>query len=103
MSGILGFSSVAMLIISIGIIGIINRKNIFVIYMSVEIMLNGVNLLFAIFAKYYLNMDAQVIAMLIIAIAAAEAALFLAVIVLLFKHKKSLDVDIFNSLNQKGL
>ena len=95
------YITVAMILFSIGLLGVVSRKNIFVIYMSIELMLNAVNLIFVALGNYYQNMSAHVIAMMIIAIAAAEAAVFLALIVVLFKRKKSLDSDIFRTLSKK--
>lgn len=96
------YAFVAMALFSIGILGVISRKNIFVIYMSIELMLNAVNLLLVAISRYYNNIDGQIMAMLVIAIAAAEAAVFLSIIVVLFRRKKSLNSDIFNVLKQKG-
>lgn len=92
---------VAMLLFSIGILGVISRKNIFVIYMSIELMLNSVNLILVAVSRYYTDVDGQIMAMMVIAIAAAEAAVFLSIIVVLYRRKKSLDSDIFNVLKQK--
>lgn len=94
------YAFVSMMLFSIGAIGVISRKNIFVVYMSIEMMLNGINLFFATFAKYHFNIDGQIISIVGISIAAAEAAIFLSVIILLFRSKKSLDTDIFTSLAQ---
>lgn len=94
------YAFVSMMLFSIGAIGVVSRKNIFVIYMSIEIMLNGINLFLVTFAKYHLNMDAQIISIMVIAIAAAEAAIFLSVIILLYRSKKSLDSDVFTNLSQ---
>ncbi len=94
------YAFVSMMLFSIGAIGVVSRKNIFVIYMSIEIMLNGINLFLVTFAKYHLNMDAQIISIMVIAIAAAEAAIFLSVIILLYRSKKSLDTDVFTTLTQ---
>ena len=91
---------VSMILFSLGAIGVISRRNIFVIYMSLEMMLNGINLFLVTFARYHFNMDPQVITIMVIAIAAAEAAIFLSVIILLFRSKKSLDTDIFTTLTQ---
>ncbi|DAB31734.1 MAG: NADH-quinone oxidoreductase subunit [Sulfurospirillum sp.] len=98
---ILAYIILASLLFSLGILGVIARKNIFIIYMSIELMLNAVNLIFVSMGRYYESMNAQVIAMLIIAVAAAEAAVFLSMIVVLYKQKKSLDSDVFNVLSQK--
>ncbi|BFU78701.1 NADH-quinone oxidoreductase subunit NuoK [Arcobacter sp. 15-2] len=91
---------VSMMLFSIGAIGVISRKNIFVIYMSIEMMLNGINLFLVTFARYHFDMDPQIITIMVIAIAAAEAAIFLSVIILLFRSKKSLDTDVFTTLTQ---
>ena len=92
---------VSMMLFSIGAIGVISRRNIFVIYMSLEMMLNGINLFLVTFARYHFNMDPQVITIMVIAIAAAEAAIFLSVIILLFRSKKSLDTDVFTHSTHK--
>ncbi len=100
-SSLFSYIVVAMILFSIGLLGVVSRKNIFVIYMSIELMLNAVNLIFVALAQYHGSMDAHVMAMLVIAIAAAEAALFLSLIVVLYKRKKSLDSDLFCTLAQK--
>lgn len=94
------YAFVSMMLFSIGAIGVIARRNVFVIYMSIEMMLNGVNLFLVTFARYHFNMDPQVVTVMVIAIAAAEAAIFLSVIILLYRSRKSLDTDIFNTLTQ---
>ncbi len=94
-------SFVAVLLFSVGIVGVISRKNIFIVYMSLELMLNAINLMFVAFSRYFHSLDGQVISIMIIALSAAEAALFLSLVVLLYKRKGSLNVDIFNSLAQK--
>lgn len=96
------YAIVSMIIFSLGVIGVVARRNIFVIYMSIELMLNGINLFLMTFARYHFNMDAQVVSIMVIAIAAAEAAIFLSVIILLFRSKRSLDTDIFTTLKQGG-
>ena len=93
---------VAILLFVIGIFGVILRKNIFTIFMSIELMLNAVALLFDIFARVNLNLDGQVIVMLVIAIAAAEASFGLALITLLHKTKQSLNIDSFKELKDSN-
>lgn len=88
----------AILLISIGIVGVLSRRNLFIVYMSIELMLNGINLGFVTAASIWGDESGNVIAILIMAIAAAEAALFLAMIVLLFRHKTALGTDDFCSL-----
>ena len=83
MISLTAYAFVSMMLFSIGAIGVIARRNIFVIYMSIELMLNGINLFLVTFARYHFNMDPQVITIMVISIAAAEAAIFLSVIILL--------------------
>ncbi|MFT5835934.1 MAG: NADH-quinone oxidoreductase subunit K [Sulfurimonas sp.] len=99
---LLSYISLAMILFSIGLLGVISRKNIFIVYMSIELMLNAVNLIFISLGRYYESMEPQVISILIIAVAAAEAAVFLSLIVVLYRRKRSLDSDIFNILSQKS-
>ncbi|ABV66580.1 MULTISPECIES: NADH-quinone oxidoreductase subunit NuoK [Arcobacteraceae] len=100
MVSLTSYAFVSMMLFSIGAIGVIARKNIFVIYMSIEMMLNGINLFLITFARYHFNIDPQIITVMVISIAAAEAAIFLSVIILLFRSKKSLNTDVFTSLTQ---
>jgi len=96
------YITLAMILLSIGLLGVISRKNIFVIYMSIELMLNAVNLIFVSLGRYYESMEPQVMAMMVIGIAAAEAAVFLSLIVVLYRRKKSLDSDTFTILSQEN-
>ena len=100
MISLTSYAFVSMMLFTIGAIGVISRKNIFVIYMSIEMMLNGINLFLVTFARYHFNIDPQIISIIVISIAAAEAAIFLSVIILLYRSKKSLDTDLFTSLAQ---
>ncbi len=92
----------AIILFSMGIMGVISRKNIFIIYMSLELMLNSINLILVTLSKHFGNMDGQIIAMMVIAIAAAEAAVFLSLIVSLYRLKHSINIDDYNTLKQKG-
>jgi NADH-quinone oxidoreductase subunit K len=100
---LLAYIILASLLFSLGILGVIVRKNVFIVYMSIELMLNAVNIIFVSLGRYYSNMDAQVMALLVIAVAAAEAAVFLSLIVVMYKQKKSLDSDLFHILSQKDV
>jgi len=101
MVNILGYSTIAMILFSIGVVGVITRRNIFIISMSIELMLNAVNLMLVAFSRMHMDMDGQIISLMIIAVAAAEAALFLVVMILLFRSRGSLDTDIFISLKSE--
>ena len=100
MISLTSYAFVSMILFSIGAIGVIARRKIFVIYMSLELMLNGVNLFLVAFARYHFNIDPQIVSIMVISIAAAEAAIFLSIVILLFRSKKSLDTDLFTSLSQ---
>lgn len=97
---LLSYITLAMLLFSIGLLGVFSRKNIFIVYMSIELMLNAINLIFVSLGRYFESIQPQVIAMMVIAIAAAEAAVFLSLIVVLYRKKKTLNADVFTSLSQ---
>jgi len=69
------------------------RRNAIIIFMSVELMLNSANLAFVAFARYLHQLDGQVIVFFVMTVAAAEVAVGLALIVAIFKTKKSINVD----------
>jgi NADH-quinone oxidoreductase subunit K len=77
----------------IGVFGVLFRRNLIVIFMSVELMLNGVNLSFVTFARFTQNMDGHVVAFFVMALAAAEAAIGLAILVMLFRNRKTVIAD----------
>lgn len=81
-----------------GLLGVLLRKNILVILMSIELMLNGVNLAFVTFGYYLNDVNGAVIVLFVIAIAAAEAAVGLALIVTLFKNFKEANIRFFEHL-----
>ena len=80
---------------SIGWIGILIRKNMLILLMSIEIMLNGVNLAFVSFSRYSGTLDGQVMAIFIMALAACEAAVGLAILLVLFRHHKTINTNHF--------
>ena len=88
------------ILFSIGLIGVTSRKNLFTVYMSLELMLSSVNLLLATLSQVLGDAGASVMALLLIAVIAAEAALFLAIIIHLYRQKKTLDSDKYTSLSK---
>jgi NADH-quinone oxidoreductase subunit K len=70
----------------VGVAGFVSRRNLFIVFMSIELMLNGVNLSFLAFARHLGNLDGHVFSFLVIALAAAEAAIGLAIVILIFKN-----------------
>ena len=97
--GIGHYLTLAAVIFAIGIIGIfLNRKNVIIILMSIELMLLAVNINFVSFSIYLQDLVGQVFTMFILTVAAAEAAVGLAIIVIYYKNKGSIHVDQVNSL-----
>jgi len=95
------FFLLATLLFSIGLVGVVSRRNLFVVYMSIELMLSAINLVLATFSRLHNSMDGAVIVLLMIAVIAAEAALFLAMIVHLYRQRRSIDSDVYTALAQK--
>jgi NADH-quinone oxidoreductase subunit K len=81
-----------------GVIGVLVRRNAIMIFMSVELMLNAANLTLVAFARQWQNLNGQMIVFFVITIAAAEVAVGLALIVAIFRTKKSVDIDELNSM-----
>ncbi len=89
---------VSALLFTIGVVGVLVRRNAIVIFMSVELMLNAGNLAFVSFARALNSLDGQVIVFFVMAVAAAEVAVGLAIIVNLFRLRDSVFVDEINLL-----
>lgn len=89
---------VSTILFIIGTLGVVIRRNFIIILMSVEIMLNAANLNLVAFSSYLDSMDGQIIALFIIAVAAAESAVGLAIIIAVFRGKISTNVDQMNLL-----
>ena len=86
------------LLFSIGAAGVFLRRNLITILLSIEIMLNAVNLTFVAFGRYRGDVDGQIITFFVMTVAAAEAAVGLAIVIGLFRHRESLNPDSFVSL-----
>jgi NADH-quinone oxidoreductase subunit K len=86
------------ILFAIGVFGVLVRRNVIVIFMAIEIMLNAVNLAFVAIARHQGSMDGQVIVFFVMTVAAAEAAVGLAIIIALFRHRESLNPDSFTGL-----
>jgi NADH-quinone oxidoreductase subunit K len=88
----------SLLLFSIGIMGTLMRRNAIIIFMCIELMLNAVNLLLVAFSKIYSDADAQLFVFFIMVVAAAEVAVGLAVIVMMYRKVHSVDINILNRL-----
>ena len=94
------YLTVAAILFTIGIFGIfLNRKNVIIILMSVELMLLSVNINLVAFSHYLGDMVGQVFAMLVLTVAAAEAAIGLAILVVYFRNRGSIAVEDINMMN----
>lgn len=82
----------------IGVFGVILRRNAIVIFMSIELMLNAVNLSFIAFARYLHSMEGQIFVFFVMAVAAAEVAVGLAIIIALYRNKGSINIDEANTM-----
>jgi NADH-quinone oxidoreductase subunit K len=88
----------ALLLFTIGIIGVLIRRNAIVVFMSIELMLNSVNLVFVTFSSFLGNLNGQIFVFFIMTVAAAEAAIGLAIIVALYRNKPTVNLDEINIL-----
>jgi NADH-quinone oxidoreductase subunit K len=82
----------------LGALGVLVRRNAIIIFMSVELMLNAANLAFVAFARMHQSLTGQIFVFFVMAVAAAEVAVGLALIVAIFRSKHSIDIDQINSL-----
>ena len=92
------FIVISSVLFCLGVLGVLLRKNAIVILGCVELMLNSVNLLLAAFSTYKGNGDGQILVFFIMVVAAAEVAVGLAIIAMIYRNTKSVDVSIFNKL-----
>jgi NADH-quinone oxidoreductase subunit K len=82
----------------IGVAGVLTRRNAIIIFASIELMMNAVNLAFVAFARHWGDVGGQIFVFFVIAVAAAEVAVGLAIIVALFRHKETVNIDRVNIL-----
>lgn len=82
---------------TIGVIGVLTRRNAIIVFMCVELMLNAVNLTFVAFSRVY-GAAGQVFAILVMTVAAAEAAVGLAIIIAIYRHRQTVNLGRFNLL-----
>lgn len=92
------FLGLSAIMFTIGVLGVILRRNALVIFMSLELMFNAANLVFVTFASYYQILTGQIFVFFVMAVAAAEVAVGLALMVAIFRTKHSIDIDQMSSL-----
>lgn len=88
----------SLLLFFTGVLGIFVRKNLLVMFMCIELMLNSVNLAFVAFSRQFQNLEGQLFVFFVITVAAAEATVGLAIILLVHRIRKAHDIDQLNSL-----
>ncbi|MEM0542504.1 NADH-quinone oxidoreductase subunit NuoK [Flavobacterium sp. j3] len=98
--GIENYLFLTVLLFCIGVFGVLYRRNAIIVFMSIEIMLNAVNLLFVAFSTYHQDAEGQVFVFFSMAVAAAEVAVGLAILVSVYRNLGSIDID--NLKNLKG-
>ena len=86
------------ILFTIGVIGALTRRNAIVVFMCIELMLNSVNLTFVTLSRFLQSMDGVLFAFFVIAVAAAEAAVGLAIFVMIYRSKETINVDEINIL-----
>lgn len=89
---------VSAILFSLGVFGVLARRNVIIMFMCIELMLNAVNLTFVALSKYLGNIDGQIFSFMIMTVAAAEAAVGLAIVIAVFRGKPTVNVDEINSL-----
>lgn len=94
---------VGAILFGLGIMGFICRRNMIVMFLAAEMMLQGVSLSLVAWGRYYNNFDGQVLVIFIIAVAACEAALAMALILMLFHRRDQLDVAIWQQLRESNV
>ena len=98
MIGIQHYLIVSALLFSVGLVGILTRRNILMILLSVELILNAANISFVSFSSYWGDLSGQVVVFFTMIVAAAEVTVGLAIVVLLFRKKDSVGIDEIKTL-----
>ena len=93
-----GYLIVSAIIFTVGVVGVLIRRNPLVIFMSIELMLNAVNLSFVAFSHFLDSVDGQMFVLRVLTVAAAEVVVGLAIIVSIFRTRRDIDVDDMNAL-----
>ncbi len=96
--GINHYLFLSAVLFSIGVMGVMLRRNFIVIFMSIELMLNAVNVLLAAFSRFNGNQDGQVFVFFIMVVAAAEVAVGLAILVMIYRNIRSTDINALRNL-----
>ena len=93
-----GYLVVSAILFTIGVVGVLVRRNPLIMFMSIELMLNAVNLSFMTFAHYLDSVDGWIFVFLVLTVAAAEVVVGLAIIVSIFRSRRDINIDELDSL-----
>ncbi|MBT45525.1 MAG: NADH-quinone oxidoreductase subunit NuoK [Deltaproteobacteria bacterium] len=91
---------VSAILFSLGVFGVLVRRNVIIIFMCIELMLNAVNLTFVALARYLGNIDGQIFSFMTMTVAAAEASVGLAIVIAIFRRNPTTNVDEINLLKR---
>jgi NADH-quinone oxidoreductase subunit K len=92
------YLALSAVLFAIGVAGVLLRRSLITMLLSVEVMLNAVNLAFIAFGRYLNTVDGQIIVFFVVTVAAAEAAVGLAIVIAMFRTRESLNPDLYSSL-----
>ncbi len=91
-----GYLILSAVLFTIGVVGFLLRRNIIIIFMSIELMLNAANLALVAFSRFLHSMDGQILVFLVMSVAAAEAAVGLAIIIAVYRARETVNADEIN-------
>ena len=92
------YLALSAVLFTIGVVGVMVKRNVISMFMCIELMLNAVNLTFVAFSSFFRDLSGQLFVFIVMTVAAAEAAVGLGIIIAVFRNRESLDVDDANSL-----
>src|SRR5512137_1345377 len=92
------YLALSVILFSLGVLGILIRRNAIVVFMSLELMYNAANLVFVAYARFYQSLNGQLFVFFVMTVAAAEVAVGLALMVAIFRSRQSINIDQMNNL-----
>ncbi len=90
------YLTLSIILFTIGVVGVLTRRNAIIVFMSIELMLNSVNLSLVAFSSFFGDLHGQILVFFVMAVAAAEAAIGLAIIIALFRNTQTINIDEVN-------
>ncbi|WP_412062711.1 MULTISPECIES: NADH-quinone oxidoreductase subunit NuoK [unclassified Rubrivirga] len=87
------YLSLSAVLFTIGVLGVLLRRNVIVVFLSIELMLNAVNLTLVAFSQAFGDVDGQILVFFVMSVAAAEAAVGLAIVIAMFRNKLTVNID----------